>query len=370
MFVFGTRPEAVKLAPIILAARDDADVSTTVVVTGQHRTLLDQVLDVFGIVPDEDLQLLRAGQTLTDVTSGVLEGMAPILAQRHPDLVVVQGDTTSSFAAALAAFYAGIEVAHVEAGLRTFDRWSPYPEEMNRRLTTQLAALHLAPTEHAQTNLRNEGVDDSAIVVTGNTVIDALQMIAARRHAFDSPQLKDLDATDQQVLLVTAHRRESWVEGMSEIGRALHQIATSLPHLVVVFPIHPNAVVRDAITPHVKDDLNVRLVEPVTYPELVHLLARSTLVLTDSGGIQEEAPSLGKPVLVMRELTERPEGVASGNAELVGTDVTKIVDRAVTLLTDPGAYAAMATARNPYGDGTAAARSLAAMKHYLQSGSA
>ncbi len=361
MVVFGTRPEAIKMAPLIVALRQAAWCRVVVAVTAQHREMLDQVLDLFEIEPDFDLNLQAPGQTLGDITSRVLVGLGPILESVKPDAVVVQGDTTTTFAGALAAFYRQIPVIHVEAGLRTDDRWSPFPEEVNRRLTTQLATLHLAATAGSRDNLLRDGVVAEHIVVTGNTVIDAFQWAASRNGAYNDDTLERIDASAARVLVVTAHRRESWGEPMRAIGLALADLAARWPDLEIVFPIHRNPVVRDAILPTVAPYRNITITEPLPYAAFSRLLARSTVVLTDSGGVQEEAPSLGKPVLVLRDTTERPEAVASGTARLIGTDREAIVKAVSTLLADDNAYRAMASATNPYGDGEAARRTVLAI---------
>jgi UDP-N-acetylglucosamine 2-epimerase (non-hydrolysing) len=365
MVVFGTRPEAIKVAPLVQALAAAPWSRPVVAVTAQHRRILDQVLELFAICPNYDLDIMRSSQTLTDVTVGALGGLGPVLADANPDLVMVQGDTTTTFAAALAAFYRRVPVVHLEAGLRTGDVLSPYPEEMNRRLTSQLASLHLAPTPTARANLLAEGVDPSSVVVTGNTVIDALHWTVGRRVPFRDRELAGLDTDPRPVLLVTAHRRESWGEPMTAIGAALADLAQSQPDLLVVLPVHPNPRVREALLPAVAGLANVLVVEPLPYGEFARLLDRATIVLTDSGGVQEEAPSLGKPVLVMRDTTERPEAVAACTARLVGTDRDQIVANVRSLLDDADAYAAMANAVNPYGDGRAAERSCLAMARFL-----
>src|SRR4051812_12285687 len=363
MVVMGTRPEAIKLAPIVHELERSPFFDPLVVVTAQHREMLDQVLDLFEIEVAHDLNILRERQTLTDVTVRALEGLSPVMAQTAPDAVIVQGDTTTTFIGALAAFYQQVPVVHVEAGLRTGDPWSPYPEEINRRLTTQLATLHLAPTATSRANLLAEQVPDERILVTGNSVIDALLWTVDRRVDYGDPELKALDDDPRRVLLVTAHRRESWGEPMAGIGRALASLAASEPDLVIVFPIHRNPVVRDAILPAIAGLDNVIITEPLAYGGFARLMERSDIVLTDSGGVQEEAPSLGKPVLVMRDTTERPEAMQAGTARLVGTDQQVIEDAVRTLLHDRRAYEAMANAVNPYGDGRAAERSVAALAH-------
>ena len=361
LLVFGTRPEAVKMAPLVRALAADGRCEPIVAVTAQHREMLDQVLTLFEIAPTYDLNMLAPGQTLTDIAVKALVGLGPVLESCQPDAVVVQGDTSTTFAGALAAFYRQIPVVHLEAGLRTNDRYSPFPEEINRRLTTQLTTLHLAATSSAAANLARENVAMDAVVITGNTVIDALHWAVLHPSEYSDRRLEAIDSGTSPILLVTAHRRESWGEGMRSIGAALADIAQRHPHVMIVFPIHLNPLVRDAIIPAVAQLPNVVIVEPLAYGEFCRLLARSTVVLTDSGGVQEEAPSLGKPVLVMRDTTERPEAVAAGAARLVGTDTARIADAVSRLLTDPSAYAAMANITSPYGDGRAAHRSVHAI---------
>jgi len=365
MVIYGTRPEAVKVAPLIQALDADPRFTPLVAVTAQHRSMLDQVNEVFGITPDFDLDIHRPGQTLTDITNRALAGVQALLAEQRPDAVVVQGDTTTVLAAALAAFYERIPVVHLEAGLRTDDPYSPYPEEINRRLATQLATLHLAPTATSRANLLAENVDPAKIVVTGNTVIDALLWTASRQGGYGDPALAGLDATEDPVLLVTSHRRESWGAPMRAVGRALARIAREHPRLRVVFPVHANPLVREAILPALNGLPNVTVTEPLPYGGFAKLMNRATLILTDSGGVQEEGPSLGKPVLVLRDTTERPEAVAAGTVALVGTDEDLIVASTARLLADKRAYQAMAGAINPYGDGRAAQRSVAALAHHF-----
>ncbi len=362
--VLGTRPDALKLAPVVRALSASPLFEPVVIATGQHREMLDQVFEVFDLRPQVDLHLLQDRQTLTSLTSRVLTGLEALLADLAPAAVLVQGDTTTTFAGALAAFYARIPLVHVEAGLRTHDRWSPYPEEMNRRLTSQLAGLHLAPTEQARDNLLVEGVAADAVVVTGNTSIDAL-LWAVNRPAPDDALLASLRDDPRRVLLVTLHRRESWGAPLRAVGGALARLARLEPDLLVVLPLHRNPVVREALVPILGDVDNVRLVEPQDYGVFVHLMARADIILTDSGGIQEEGPSLGKPVLVARESTERPEGLAAGTSLLVGTDAERIVEQVRRLLHDSAAHRAMARATNPYGDGRAAERTVLALARFL-----
>jgi UDP-N-acetylglucosamine 2-epimerase (non-hydrolysing) len=363
MVIFGTRPEAIKVAPVIAELERSPLFDPVVVVTGQHREMLAQVLDLFSIVPDHDLGLCEPRQTLTSVTTRALAGLTPLLEAERPDAVLVQGDTTTTFAGALAAFYQQVPVVHLEAGLRTGNPYSPFPEEANRALTTRLASLHLAPTLGNKANLVAENVDPETIVVTGNTVVDALLQAVRLPGGYDEPALADLDADPRRVVLVTAHRRESWGEGHAAVARAIAEIARTEPDVRVVFPIHRNPVVRETILPALAGLTNVTTVEPVGYRGLVRLMQRADLILTDSGGIQEEGPSLGKPVLVMRETTERPEAVAAGTVRLVGTDEMQIVGAVRTLLHDEVEYRRMANAVNPYGDGRAAERTIAALAH-------
>jgi UDP-N-acetylglucosamine 2-epimerase (non-hydrolysing) len=370
LLVFGTRPEALKMATLAQAMQVSPDFDPIVAVTGQHREMLDRVLNLFDIKPSYDLDVMKSRQTLAGVTTRVLDRLEPVMTEATPDMIVVQGDTTSTFVGALAGFYHHVPVAHVEAGLRTGNPLSPYPEEMNRRLTSQLTKLHLAPTWAARDNLTGEGVDPGTIVVTGNTIIDALLYTAALPgNGYGEPELDVLDEEpDQPVLLVTIHRRESWGDAQAGIGHALADVARAAPELRIVFPIHRNPIVREAIMPPLADLPNVHIVEPMGYDDFVRLMQRATLVLTDSGGIQEEAPSLGKPVLVARDTTERPEAVDVGTVRLVGTDRTVICGAVLELLRDPVAYAAMANAVNPYGDGHATPRCLDAIRHYFGTG--
>jgi UDP-N-acetylglucosamine 2-epimerase (non-hydrolysing) len=368
MTVVGTRPEAIKLAPLILALSDRPGWEPVVVATAQHREMLDQVFDTFGIRADHDLDLQRPRQTLSEITTRAVAGLDPILAGRRPDLLVVQGDTTTSFAAALVAFYHRVPVGHVEAGLRTGDPLSPYPEEVNRRLTTQLTALHLAPTPVSVANLEREGVDPATILCTGNTVIDALQAAVDLAPDYGDAALDALDATPGRVVLVTVHRRESWGAPNAAGGRALARTAASHPDVTIVVPLHPNPAVRDVILPALGHAPNVVVVDPLPYGGFARLIDRSDLVVTDSGGIQEEAPSRGKPVLVLRDTTERPEAVAAGTVELIGTDEEHVTARIEALLGDTALYERMARAVNPYGDGRATERILAGFRWWFGDG--
>jgi len=366
--VIGTRPEAIKLAPVVLELAASDDLCPVVILTGQHREMVDQVLGLFGIRAHHDLNILQAGQTLTDVTVRALVGLEPVLKADRPDALIVQGDTTTAFAGALAAFYQRVPVAHVEAGLRTGDPRSPFPEEINRRLTAPLTAVHLAPTGSSAANLLREAVEPETVFVTGNTVIDALLWTVERRVDYGDPALAGLDQDPRRVLLVTAHRRESWGEPMRAIGAALGDLARNDPDLLVVFPIHRNPLVREAILPAVEGLANVVMVEPLAYGAFARLMARADVILTDSGGVQEEGPTLGKPVLVMRDNTERPEAVEAGTARLIGTDHRAIVEWVRRLLDDPVAYAEMANAVNPYGDGQASRRIAQALRFFFGEG--
>ncbi|MCS7179003.1 MAG: UDP-N-acetylglucosamine 2-epimerase (non-hydrolyzing) [Anaerolineae bacterium] len=360
--IVGTRPEAIKLAPVALLMRQMPEAFHPVLIaTAQHREMLDQVLTLFDLQPDYDLNIMRPDQSPFEVTAGILTRLRSILQAEGPDLVMVQGDTNSAFAGALAAFYHRIPVAHVEAGLRTYDKYQPFPEEINRRLVSVLADWHFAPTDRARKNLLREGTPPERIFVTGNTVVDALQMILSHPSP-PLPAFVTQLAPEQRLLLVTAHRRENWGQPLRRICAALRILAQRFPEVSLAFSVHPNPNVQNTVRQELRDVPRIHLLEPVPYPAFVHLMARSYLILTDSGGIQEEAPSLGKPVLVLREVTERPEGVEAGVLKVVGTDVDRIVSEAACLLTDEMAYREMAQQRNPYGDGRAAARIVEILK--------
>lgn len=361
MAVFGTRPEAVKMAPVVRALRECDDIECVVVVTAQHREMLDQVLGIFDIVPHYDLDIMREGQSLTGIAVRALAGLEGPVARERPDLVLVHGDTSTTFVASLVAFYHHVQVGHVEAGLRTHDKYFPFPEEMNRRLAGCLADIHFAPVENHKRNLLAEGVNAEAVHVTGNTVIDALLDVAGRPYEFRDPVLASIDFERRRVILVTAHRRENLGEPMREICLALRDIVNARPDVEIVFPVHMNPLVRADVMSILQDTPRVHLIDPVDYQVMVALMKRCYMVLTDSGGLQEEAPSLDKPVVVLRDVTERPEGLEAGTLVLAGTDRRRIVDRAQELLGDPKAYARMANAPNPYGDGHAAERILAAI---------
>ena len=372
MLVFGTRPEAIKMAPLVLEMKKHEEIDTIVCVTGQHREMLDQVLSIFSIKPDYDLQIMKQGQDLYDVTSKVLVGMRDVLSAEKPDVVLVHGDTMTSMAAALAAFYQQIPVGHVEAGLRTYNIYSPWPEEVNRQITSRLAQFNFAPTPLSRENLLRENVDDSKIVVTGNTVIDALHLVVKRikndaelskelelglqKSGYDVSRLSD----GRRLVLITGHRRENFGDGFINVCQAIKELHTKYPNVDFVYPMHLNPNVRRPIHDTFGEDLsglgNLFFIEPLEYLSFVYLMEKSTIVLTDSGGIQEEAPGLGIPVLVMRDTTERPEAVTAGTVKLVGTSFERIVTEVSTLLDDNNAYEKMSGAVNPYGDGKACNR--------------
>jgi UDP-N-acetylglucosamine 2-epimerase (non-hydrolysing) len=375
--IFGTRPEAIKLAPVILALRGDPRFSTQVCTTAQHRHMLDQVLDVFNIVPDTDLDLMRPGQSLSSLTCTALTAVGEHLNAERPDLVLVQGDTTTVLATALAAFYQEIPIGHVEAGLRTGNLKSPWPEEANRVLTSHLATLHFAPTKVSQDNLLNEGIPPERIFVTGNTVIDALHM-AVERVRRDPPAIPELDPSlmnerrDVPLVLITAHRRESFGEKLESICQTIALLSARFPHVHFVYPVHLNPTVRATVAKILgtgeggrSNRSNVHLIEPLSYLPFVALMERATVILTDSGGVQEEAPSLGKPVLVMRDTTERPEALEGGTVKLVGADPDNIFRETAQLLEDSLYYRSMARVQNPFGDGTATRQIIAAICNYF-----
>lgn len=363
MVVFGTRPEAIKMAPVIKELKKVQDIETKVVVTAQHREMLDQVLQLFSIKPDYDLNLMKDKQDLYSITAGVLTGLKPIIEDEKPDLVLVHGDTTTTFAAALAAFYQKIPVGHVEAGLRTRNKYSPYPEEMNRSLTGRLAELHFAPTDVSRENLMAESVATFKIWVTGNTVIDALMETVQPDYEF-GPELKEINFKNR-ILLVTTHRRENWGEHMQDIYGALVQLAEEFADVEIVFPVHKNPTVRDLAVKMLEGRDRIHLLEPLEYETFANLMNAAYIILTDSGGMQEEAPSLGKPVLVLRDTTERPEAIQAGTVKLVGTIKQRVYDAARLLLIDRAEYDKMAHAINPYGDGKAAIRIVKVIKDFL-----
>lgn len=366
LVVYGTRPEAIKLAPVVRSLQDSPYVDVVVGVTGQHRAMLDQVDRLFGIEPDLDLDVIRPRQQLHEMTGRILAGLTDAIRSVRPDAVVVQGDTTTSFVAALAAFYEQVPVLHVEAGLRTQQRYDPFPEEINRRLTSQLASLHLAPTASSRANLLHDGIPAADVVVTGNTVIDALLDVVGRRLPVEDPALSAM--AEGRWVLVTSHRRESWGAPMARSANAVARLAKEFPDVRFLVPAHLNPVVREVLLPPLEGFDNIVVTAPLSYSDFAYAMARSTICLTDSGGVQEEAPSLGKPVLVLRETTERPEAVVAGTVRLVGTDEELIVTEAARLLTDPIAYDAMARAVNPYGDGSAGQRVRAAVEAFFGAG--
>ncbi|QCZ92406.1 non-hydrolyzing UDP-N-acetylglucosamine 2-epimerase [Salinimonas iocasae] len=367
--VFGTRPEAIKMAPLALKLASTDGINSKVCVTAQHREMLDQVLDLFKLTPDFDLNLMKPGQDLTDITSGILKGMKQVFSEFKPDIVLVHGDTATTFATSLAAYYQQIPVGHVEAGLRTGNIYSPWPEEANRKLTGAISSLHFAPTEKSESNLLNEGIQQAAIHVTGNTVIDALLKVSAK---FDSDErlLSEMQRkfdfldSDKKLILVTGHRRESFGGGFERICSALARTAEAHPECQILYPVHLNPNVQEPVKRLLSGVSNIKLIEPQDYLPFVYLMNQAYIILTDSGGIQEEAPSLGKPVLVMRDTTERPEAVDAGTVQLVGTDIDKISNSLTRLLTDKQAYKDMSFAHNPYGDGKACDRIIQILKDH------
>lgn len=362
--IFGTRPEAIKMAPLVNALQGTEQIICKVAVTAQHREMLDQVLQLFAIQPDYDLQIMRPGQNLYDITSRALLGLKGVLEQEKPDMVLVHGDTSTTFVGALAAYYQQIPIGHVEAGLRSGDKYSPFPEEMNRRLAGSLADVHFSPTETAAANLLREGHRQEGIFITGNTVIDALLTTVKSDYSFTDQELQKIDFTNKRVILVTTHRRENLGEPMRQMYLAMGDLVREFDDLVLVFPVHKNPAVREVVREVLGDLDRVILVEPLDYEPFANLMQRSYLVLTDSGGLQEEAPALGKPVLVLRDNTERPEAVLAGTVKLVGTERDNIYQAAKLLLTDKEAYGRMAQAVNPYGDGQASQRIIDALFYY------
>jgi len=369
-FIFGTRPEAIKLCPLILAMKKHADFEPHVCVTAQHREMLDQVLAAFGVVPDVDLALMQPNQSLATLSSRAISAVDSYLAEYKPNIVLIQGDTTTVLCAALVSFYHQIPVGHIEAGLRTWNKFSPYPEEINRVLATHIADYHFAPTEWAKENLLKEGIPAERIYVTGNTVIDALHM-AVKKVRNEAPTIPGLperlidEQTTSPIVLITGHRRESFGQGFENICSAIAKLAERFTETAFIYPVHLNPNVREPVFRLLGERDNIFLIEPLTYLPFVRLMDKSTMILTDSGGVQEEGPSLGKPVLVMRDTTERPEAVDAGTAILVGTDIKTIIDNVSILLTDKKAYNAMAKAINPYGDGKATGRILTACERFL-----
>ena len=365
MTVFGTRPEAIKMAPIVLELQKHPDTIVPVVaVTAQHREMLDQVLNLFHIKPDHDLNIMAAGQTLFDITTRAMMGLDKVLTEEKPDIVLVHGDTTTTFAGALAAYYHQTAVGHVEAGLRTHNKYSPFPEEMNRRLTGCIADLNFAPTSTSEANLLAENVPPESIFVTGNTVIDALHHTVRDDFDFQEESLKDFDFQNKRIILVTTHRRENLGEPMRHVYKALKQLTEEFDDVEVVFPVHKNPKVREVVNEELGGLAKVHLIDPLDYEPFANLMHRAHLILTDSGGVQEEAPALGKPVLVLRDTTERPEAVDAGTVKLIGTDRERVYEEAKKLLTDKAEYSRMAESVNPYGDGKAAARIIQAILYH------
>jgi len=359
LVVFGTRPEAIKMAPLVLEFKKNPNFITKVCVTAQHREMLDQVLDFFSIVPDYDLDLMKPDQNLYSLTADIITGMKPVLEDFKPDFIYVHGDTTTTMAASIAGFYSGAKVCHVEAGLRTHNKLSPFPEEINRQVTGRLADFHFAPTMKSRENLLLENVNDNSIIVTGNTVIDALLQSSKIIHTIDNKEietLKQIINDDKKVILVTGHRRENHGQGFINICKALKEIALNNLDTQIIYPVHLNPNVKKPVYEILSNLDNIKLIEPLSYPAFVWLMNKSFLIITDSGGVQEEAPSLGKPVLVMRDTTERPEAVDAGTVILVGTNITKIVEEANSLLNNSERYNSMSALHNPYGDGKACER--------------
>ena len=364
MTVFGTRPEAIKMAPLVKTLEKTDGIQSIVCVTAQHREMLDQVLDIFHIQPDYDLNIMEARQTLSTITTKALNGLDQVLEEVRPDIVLVHGDTSTTFAGALAAFYHKIPVGHVEAGLRTYDKYSPFPEEMNRKLTGAIADMHFAPTRKNQENLFCEGIRDG-VFVTGNTVIDAIHMTVRPDYVFSEPVLNELDFDKQKVILVTAHRRENYGQPMENIMSAIAKIVEDFPQAEVVYPVHLSPYVRETAAKYLAGNPRIHLIDPLAVDEMHNLMARCYMLMTDSGGLQEEAPSLGKPVLVLRKETERPEAVEAGTVKLAGVTKHKVYETAAELLSNPEIYEKMARAVNPYGDGKTSKRIVQAILHHF-----
>ncbi|MTK11968.1 MAG: UDP-N-acetylglucosamine 2-epimerase (non-hydrolyzing) [Clostridiaceae bacterium] len=363
--IFGTRPEAIKMAPLVKELEKNPNIENKVCVTAQHRQMLDQVLDLFDITPDFDLNIMQSKQTLTGITTRVLEGLEDIFEKENPNLVLVHGDTTTTFAGALAAFYQKIKVGHVEAGLRTFDKYFPFPEEMNRKLTGSMADLHFAPTVGSKSNLLREGIDEKDIFVTGNTVIDAMEFTVDDSYVFNNVELNGIEYNKKKVIMVTAHRRENWGDGIENICNALKRIVEENNDVEIVYLVHLNPVVKDVVYRILGGVPRVHLLPPLDTKETHNLMNKCFMVMTDSGGLQEEAPHLGKPVLVLRDVTERPEAVKAGTVKLVGTDITTILNTANELIRNSAEYDKMSRAINPYGDGKASERIVHAILNYF-----
>ncbi|WP_077837993.1 non-hydrolyzing UDP-N-acetylglucosamine 2-epimerase [Clostridium beijerinckii] len=362
--IFGTRPEAIKMAPLVKELERREEIESKVCVTAQHREMLDQVLELFDIKPDFDLNIMKTKQTLTGITSRVLEGLEEVFKEEKPDMILVHGDTTTTFAGSLAAFYQQIKVGHVEAGLRTFNKYFPFPEEMNRKLTGSLADLHFAPTKGSKENLLREGISASDIYITGNTVIDAMKHTVEDDYIFENEELNNIDFS-KKVIMITAHRRENWGEGIQNICIALNKIVEQNEDVELVYLVHLNPVVKDVVYERLGGKERIHLLSPLDTKETHNLMNKSFMVMTDSGGLQEEAPHLAKPVLVLRDVTERPEAVEAGTVKLVGTNIDQIVSEANELLRNPDAYCKMSKSINPYGDGIASRRIADAILKYF-----
>lgn len=363
--IFGTRPEAIKMAPLVKELEKREEIESKVCVTAQHREMLDQVLEYFEIKPDFDLNIMKSKQSLTGITNRVLEGLEEVFIKEKPDMILVHGDTTTTFAGALAAFYQQIKVGHVEAGLRTFDKYFPFPEEMNRKLTGSLADLHFAPTKGSKNNLLREGISENDIYITGNTVIDAMLHTVKEDYKFENEELNKIDYVNKKVIMITAHRRENWGEGVENICTALNKIVKDNNDVELVYLVHLNPVVKDVVHERLGGNDRIHLLPPLDTKETHNLMNKCFMVMTDSGGLQEEAPHLGKPVLVLRDVTERPEAVAYGTVKLVGTDIDKIVSEADELIQIKEAYEKMSKSVNPYGDGKASERIADAILRYF-----
>lgn len=366
MTIFGTRPEAIKMAPLVKELEKSKKIYSKVCVTAQHREMLDQVLHLFNIEPDYDLNIMKEKQSLTGITNRVLEGLEELFTKEKPDIVLVHGDTTTTFTASLAAFYQKIKVGHVEAGLRTYDKYFPYPEEMNRKLTGALTDVHFAPTEVAKKNLINEGINKEIIFTTGNTVIDAMKTTVENEYKFMNDELNSIDYNNKKVIMVTAHRRENWGQGIENICKALKYIVENNQEVEIVYLVHLNPIVKDVAEKYLKGLDRVHLLPPQDTKETHNLMNRSYIIMTDSGGLQEEAPHLGKPVLVLRDVTERPEAVDAGTVRLVGTNYENIVKNAKELIKNYDIYKAMSSAINPYGDGNASERIVQGILYYFK----
>ena len=363
--IFGTRPEAIKMAPLVKELEKREGIESKICVTAQHREMLDQVLELFDIKPDFDLNIMKTKQSLTGITNRILEGLETIFKEEKPDMILVHGDTTTTFSSALAAYYQQIKVGHVEAGLRTFDKYFPFPEEMNRKLTGAIADLHFSPTKGAKNNLLREGIDEKSIYITGNTVIDAMLHTVEDDYVFENEELNKIDFKNKKVIMITAHRRENWGGGISNICEALNEIVDKNKDVELVYLVHLNPIVKDMVYEKLGGKERVHLLNPLDTKETHNLMNKCFMVMTDSGGLQEEAPHLGKPVLVLRDVTERPEAVEYGTVKLVGTNKEKIIDEANILINSKEAYEKMSKAVNPYGDGKASERICDAIMKYL-----